>query len=210
MKKIALATTALVLMAGSAFAADLSPRTYTKAPAFVAAYNWTGLYVGAQAGYGWANSQALGATNVDVKGGFVGGTVGYNWQLANQWVLGLEADAAWADLSASTVGASSKINAIGTVAGRVGYSFDRTLVFVKGGYAWANNEVSVVGVGSQSKTHNGWTIGAGVEQAIAGNWSVKGEYQYASFNKETYAGLVNLGADVHTVKAGLNYRFNGF
>ncbi len=212
MKKIALATSALVLLAGSAFAADLAPRVYTKAPAFVAAYNWTGLYLGAQAGYGWSDSLSLNGASVsnnDVKGGFVGGTVGYNWQLANQFVLGLEADAAWANLSASTELGHTKINGFGTVAGRLGYAFDRTLVYAKGGYAWGRNEVSLGGA-SVSKTHNGWTIGAGVEQALAANWSIKGEYQYLSFNKANYAGVAEVGADIHVIKAGLNYRFNGF
>src|SRR5262245_51989179 len=93
MKKLALATTAiLALVTGSASAADLAARPYTKAPPMVAAvYNWTGFYIGAQVGYAWGDNHTR--EFVTVTGlptgfnqgfntdGFVGGGhVGYNWQ----------------------------------------------------------------------------------------------------------------------------------
>jgi outer membrane immunogenic protein len=66
---------------------------------------------------------------------------------------------------------------------------------------------------SESKFHSGWTVGGGAEWAFAGQWSAKAEYMFARYDSETYlAGLlapgVKLGADVHTLKAGINYRFN--
>ena len=88
-----LALTAAVI-AAPASAADLPRSMPYKAPAYVTAYNWTGFYIGAHAGYGWGASNGF-----DLSGGFVGGQIGYNWQAAGSpWVFGVEADSAWADL----------------------------------------------------------------------------------------------------------------
>ncbi len=87
-----------------------------------------------------------------------------------------------------------------------------------GGLGWINNEVSVnatvgpftIGL-SDSQMHIGGVVGAGVEHAIAPNWSVKVEYLYAMYDSETYFGAVGGGftadVDTHTVKVGLNYHF---
>ncbi|MDU6373988.1 MAG: porin family protein, partial [Bradyrhizobium sp.] len=86
MKKILLATVALAALAAPAAAADLAARpTYTKAPVLAPVQTWTGFYIGAFGGY--ANEDASTAA---LKGGFAGGTVGYNWQ-QGPLVFGLEA-----------------------------------------------------------------------------------------------------------------------
>jgi outer membrane immunogenic protein len=62
----------------AANAADMAPHSYTKAAPMVSPlYNWSGFYVGAKGGYGWSD------TGVDLKEGFGGRTVGYNWQMSN-------------------------------------------------------------------------------------------------------------------------------
>jgi opacity protein-like surface antigen len=106
MKKFLLATVASAALVSSASAADLAARPYTKAPAVVAAaYNWSGFYVGVMGGYGWSDQvkvAGVDVTDADIKGGFAGGTVGFNYQApGSQFVFGVEADAAWADLSHS-------------------------------------------------------------------------------------------------------------
>src|SRR5712664_4482194 len=94
MKKVLLATVALVALGmAPAVAADLAARTYTKAPALAPIYNWTGFYIGAMGGYGSEDT-----SDFALKGGFGGGTVGYNWQ-TGMYVFGIEADAACADIS---------------------------------------------------------------------------------------------------------------
>ena len=97
-KKILLTTTALIALGiAPAAAADLAARPYTKAPAAaIAINNWTGFYLGAMGGYAQENSSGIGT----LSGGFAGGTAGYNWQTGNI-VLGIEADAAWADVGAT-------------------------------------------------------------------------------------------------------------
>lgn len=210
MKKILLATTALLAMGATSFAADLPARTYTKAPALVAAAtNWSGFYVGVMGGYGWSQDVKIAGVTFDtdaLKGAFGGGTLGYNWQApGSQWVFGIEVDAAGADLKYSSLLLDSKIDAFGSVTGRVGYAVDAALFYAKGGFAWADNKVTVLGQ-SQSKVHTGWTIGGGFEYMFLPAWSVKGEYMYADYGNEAYFGS-DVGATVHTFKAGVNYHF---
>ncbi|OCK57045.1 porin family protein [Bradyrhizobium sp. LMTR 3] len=205
MKKILLTTTALIALGmAPAMAADLAARPYTKAPAAaIAINNWTGFYIGAMGGYAQENSDGIGT----LSGGFAGGTVGYNWQMGNV-VLGIEADAAWADVGATIGLLESRTRDMGTVRGRVGYAFDQVLVYGTGGYAWADNRLSIAGL-SDSKIHSGWTLGAGVEVMFAPKWSVKAEYLYRSFDGETYfAGVLPTGTlNLNSVQVGVNYHF---
>jgi outer membrane immunogenic protein len=107
MMRISIAGAAVAcLFATTAFAADLAPRTYTKAPPMIVdpGYNWTGFYAGINGGYSWgsaAETVSIGtpfsafASKQHVDGGLAGGQIGYNWQVDPKWVLGLEADAQW-------------------------------------------------------------------------------------------------------------------
>ena len=208
MKKILLMTTGLIALGmAPAIAADLGARPYTKAPAAaIAINNWTGFYLGAMGGYAQENSDGLGS----LSGGFAGGTAGYNWQMGNV-VLGIEADAAWADIGSTFGPFETQVRSTGTVRGRVGYAFDQVLVYGTGGYAWADNRLTFAGIVSDSKIHSGWTLGAGVEVMFAPKWSVKAEYLYRSFDSETYfanflplqSGTLNL----NSVQVGVNYHF---
>ena len=219
MKKILLTTTALIAFGiAPAAAADLAARPYTKAPAAaIAINNWSGFYLGAMGGYAQENSSGIGT----LSGGFAGGTAGYNWQMGNI-VLGVEADAAWADIGArvgnpALSALETRIRDMGTVRGRVGYAFDQVLIYGTGGYAWADNRMtaSLLGVSvSDSHIHSGWTVGAGVEVMFAPKWSVKAEYLYRSFQSETYnfpgiiAGGVASGTlNLNSVQVGVNYHF---
>ena len=223
MKKVLLASACLFALAAPASAADLAARPYTKAPiAPAAVYNWTGFYLGIVGGGAWEASSG----DPKMQGGFVGGTAGYNWQTGNV-VFGIEADGAWADVSASAAGTvfvagvggipasvSSKTDAMGTVRGRIGWAVNNVLLYVNGGYAWIDNKVTAtLGAASisDSKWHSGWTVGAGVEAFFAPQWSVKGEYLYRSLGGETYfSGTVPSGTlNLHTVQVGVNYHFGG-
>lgn len=192
-------------------AADMAARApYVKAPPPAAIYNWTGFYVGGFGGYASENSGTP-----SMEGGFGGGTIGYNWQAGNI-VYGLEVDAAGADIDASVsalgVTARSKIDSLGTVRGRLGFAVDKVLFYGTGGYAWANNEVSVTALGvtaSQSNFHSGWTVGAGVEAFIAPQWSIKGEYLYRSLDSENYFGVPSGTLELHSAQFGVNYHFGG-
>ena len=228
MKKILLTTLGLAAMGiAPAVAADLPSRSYTKAPPVVEPLpTWAGFYIGAVGGYA---SEDNGSNSFNRKGGFAGGTLGYNWQTANV-VFGIEADAAWADVTSSTSGlalvpglgvvplsGTAKIQDWGTVRGRLGYAFGPALLYVTGGYAWADSKISFTVPGaasSDSHIHSGWTVGAGGEYMFAPKWSVKAEYLYRSFGNEnyTFATIPGLNGgtgttNFHSGQVGVNYHF---
>jgi outer membrane immunogenic protein len=65
---------------------------------------------------------------------------------------------------------------------------------------------------SFSNTHNGWVAGGGVEMLFAGDWSIKGEYQYADLGTKTYSFPIggfdpDVKLTVSTVRLGLNKHF---
>lgn len=215
MKRLLLAAVAVAAL-GTAptFAADLAARPYTKAPPIEPLPTWAGFYIGVMGGYASDNSAFA-----PLKGGFAGGTAGYNWQTGSV-VFGIEADAAWADVNSTFtqfgVTANDKIRDMGTVRGRIGYAFGQVLLYGTGGYAWADNSISFSAPGvsiSASHVHSGWTAGGGVEYMFAPKWSVKGEYLYKSFGNEnyTFAGIpavLSTGTfAVHSGQVGINYHF---
>lgn len=202
-------------IATGASAADL-PRAPAQAPAAVAPilYNWTGLYVGLNAGYGWADS-SFG----DADGFIGGGQIGYNWQApGSPIVFGVEGDIQYADLNASTVvvpgiTATGESNAFATIRGRIGYAWQQFLLYGTGGVAFTDTELTLAGPAgsiSDDDWSTGWTLGAGLEYAMWNRWSVKLEYLYVDTGdiSLTLAGVPVTGDyDFHVVRAGLNYRF---
>jgi outer membrane immunogenic protein len=225
MKRSGLVILMLAASVTAACAADMpaaAPAPYKAAPS--PAFNWSGFYVGVMGGYGWSERvtfNGIVTTGNDIKGGFAGGTIGFNYQpVGSMFVVGAEADAAWADLNQSggivgLITVKDQIRAFGSVTGRIGIAADTALFYAKGGYGWMNHELSATALGvtvSEAHTHSGWTVGGGVEWAFAGPWSAKGEYMFARYSDQTYAAALappgfTLGFDVHTVKAGINYRF---
>lgn len=217
---------AAATMAAPSFAADLRAPVY-KAPAYVApVFSWTGFYLGINGGYAWGhsdwNNTPMGNVSMNVKGGMVGGTFGYNLQTGT-WVWGLEGDidASWADGSSvaggagtvcSGAGCETKNTWFGTARGRIGYAWDRFLPYLTGGAAFGNIKATPNTGGSVNKTKLGWTVGAGVEWAFSGAWSAKVEYLYADLGKITCeASVCGVDTDVsyktNIARIGVNYRF---
>lgn len=196
MKKILLSGVALVALfaAAPASAADVPVRgpIYKAAPAPI--FNWTGFYFGGHVGYGFSD------TDLGVEpDGFLGGLqIGYNWQFSRNWVFGLEADISGTDMNDSVAGLNSHIDYLGTARARLGYTWDRTMLYGTGGFAW--NRSSVLGF---HDTDTGYALGAGIEWAFAPNWSAKVEYMFYDFDNNTTFG----DTQISTVKLGLNYRF---
>jgi outer membrane immunogenic protein len=220
MKRFLIAGVGLLALAAAtqASAADLPRSMPYKAPAYVNAYNWTGFYLGINGGgaFGDSDWNGFGVGN-SPSGGMFGVTAGYNWQgIGSPWVFGLEGDIDATDVNDRfTCGGTTcetKNTWLGTVRGRVGYSFDRYLPYFTGGVAFGNVDARVAGVGSSHDTNAGWTVGAGVEGVIAGNWTAKLEYLYADLGDTTCSaaacGLAtNVDLQMNIVRAGLNYRF---
>lgn len=117
------------------------------------------------------------------------------------------------------------INAIGTLTGRVGYAWDRSLAYVKGGGAWTDTTYSVfgntdalaLGSGSTTLTTSGWTIGAGVEYAITDHWTTFAEYDHIGLPSVAVSfptvAIINVSSiavkqSADLFKLGVNYKFD--
>ena len=194
-------------------------------------YNWTGFYIGANAGHGWGHADSsvvyfgnaltlptgFAMSDLAKPNGFIGGAqIGYNWQVSRDWVFGLEADWQGSGQKAASsrpsqsyilpgVGApiaagtyqmtyDAKIDWFGTARARIGYAaWNRILLYATGGLGYAEVKVSGTATDSGnsafgpynttaafggSKVNAGWTVGGGIEAALAGNWTWKVEYLY--------------------------------
>jgi outer membrane immunogenic protein len=209
MKKLFLATTGLLALVASApaFAADLAARPHTKAPpAVVTTINdWSGFYIGFNAGGGSSSDGSTLLTNggaavnsalsnegkTNAGGAAVGGQIGYRYQMAN-WVFGVEAQGDWSGFSGSTrnlvlptLTDRTRVDGFGLFTGQVGYSWaPNFLGFIKGGAAVVgdryDNFTTATGVmvDHADTTRWGGTVGAGLEYAFAPNWSVGVEYDH--------------------------------
>lgn len=226
MRIVRLAALAFPLMAAaSAHAADLPNRGFAPPPAAAVyvppVFSWTGFYVGLNGGYGWGSLGSIGNATFGKPSGFtLGGTAGYNYQI-NQFVIGLEGDLNWTNIDSTErapgpVFSTADVNWMGTLRARAGFSLDRALLFVTGGYAGASldakfNDLLTPANGSESNWRNGWALGGGIEYAFTRNISAKTEYLYTSFgNQNVFTGTANASrADLSLslVRAGVNYRF---
>jgi len=240
-KYIALgAIAALVLGTTAGSAADLPMKA--KAPPLEAIYDWTGFYIGISGGGSLGQSThidratGLGDTiGYNVKGGLVGGTLGYNWQMG-PLVVGLEGDVSWVGEYGSHIddglagvplpGVSpfqsfTKETWLGTARGRLGYAVNNLLFYGTGGFAAAGVEAGVKNsatnalIASSTSTRSGWTAGGGLEWGFAPNWSAKFEWLYMKFESKPFITNFAEGPrssvplDDNVVRAGINYRFGG-
>jgi outer membrane immunogenic protein len=275
MKKLLLSTVAFAGLTAGAMAADLPSRRAAPAPyVAVPVFTWTGFYLGVNAGYGFdtgttsngpfAVGPGTGATLSGPLAGYVGtvtpgggngsrdgfvggGQIGYNYQIGN-WVIGIEADAQYADLTSGRSGTTfltpgvvgffgatnneQGIDWFGTVRGRLGYAFDRALVYGTGGFAYGDgpdscNSVLAAGrcVGNND-LRTGWAAGGGVEYAFTPNMTGKIEALYVNLDRSPasrYVGDFIVGPtpifvngrrardeEFVVVRAGLNWKFNSF
>ena len=215
MRNILFTTISLAaLSVTGSLAADL-PRS-APAPVLVRAYSWTGFYLGINGGYGWGSSNwnALNSSS-GPNGGLIGGTIGYNWQTGAA-VLGLEGDIDWTDLrgsftnAACPTGCQTRNGWLATMRGRLGYAIDRVMPYATGGLAVGDIRAAQLGVGNITSTQAGWTVGAGVEAAVAPNWTAKIEYLYVDLgnvNCGTCTAVTAVNFKANLVRVGLNWRF---
>ena len=191
-------------------------------------FSWTGFYLGGHVGGGFSSNEVLNGlvTGNNSNARLLGGVqAGFDYQFAPNWVAGIEGQYSWLGSKDGIIfpGGFVYTNArpaIGSLTARVGYAFGAAMVYVKGGYAFADNRESLTLGGTPvafafDTTHrDGYTIGTGVEYMFAPNWSGKVEYQYYDFGSSKFtapAAFVPLGAfrnDEHSLKAGVNYHFN--
>jgi len=213
------AVVGLLAVTELAWGADLSTPPLAPVP-----YSWSGLYIGLNAGYTSAKvtetaSGGGGTASANLPGGIGGFQFGANYQ-TGALVLGVEADFDGTMTTKSVTGTgiagTAQMPWIGTLRGRVGYAFDRILLYVTAGGA-ATQLVSTVNVGaigsaSTTFTHGAWTAGGGVEAAITEDLSARVEYLYVDtgnfFVAQVGPPVVTVTGRVqdNLVRAGVNYR----
>ena len=213
MKKVLLLAAALGFAGSSAALAADAVEQIPEAPmaveAAVPSFTWTGGYVGLLGGYGWGNADASApgiSASDDFDGGRMGAFVGYNWAMASGFVVGIEGDVNydWNENSYAG-GIDAGTDWSGSVRGRVGYAFDRALLFAAGGYTGTNGYVDTP-IGDTSKTFHGWTLGAGVDYAFTDNVFGRLEYRYTDYGDKTIGGI-NADFDQHVVNVGIGVKF---
>ena len=239
MKKFLLGTVGLIALAGTASAADLAARPYTKAPPMlVAAYDWSGFYIGANGGYGTARKcadfvNAVGVSAAegchDADGATAGGQIGYRWQ-SGPMVYGIEGQGNWADFRGSNVSTllptatnRTRVDAFGLFTGQIGYSWNNALLYVTGGGAVVGQRFdsfftalgpNSVGSTSGRDTRVGATVGAGLEFGFTPNWSLGVQYNHIFLGTTTYnftapVSSERVRGDIDMVTARINYRWGG-
>ncbi len=204
MKRVVLIAAAITAAAaGSAVAADFGvPASGSSHPSFYVAPTtetpggaWAGFYAGGLAGYVRANfADGITAT---ASGITLGGYAGVNIQ-SNSIVLGVEAGGAWARVDD---GAGNGINWQGELRGRVGFAFNRLLVYGAGGVVLAGVETST----PSNSPEMGWTVGGGGEFAIGDAITARVEYVYQRFGEINAAAPTTLSAQ--GVRSGIGIRF---
>ena len=198
------------------------------------AVNWTGLYLGGHLGYGQGKAGVSDpadpgfSVDTTAKGFIGGGQIGYNYQ-AGSVVFGIEADLSGANVDGTTVlqdatgdivSGQPRIRWTSLVTGRLGYASGNALLYVKGGAAFGGFRYTAANLtdnegGEGTFTRNGWTVGAGLEYALSGAWSIRGEYDYLDFGTHNVTLTDTAGATeiasfrqkLHQARIGLNYRF---
>ena len=251
MKRLALAFALCAGTMSAALAADLPAPAPALPPVYVPPspiYNWTGFYVGGNLGVGWNGggnsdiSDTFGSTfSTNTNAQFLGGAqVGVNYEFWGGFVVGAEAMFDWLPNTTNTINiigggpasgntAAVTINNrwVTTATGKLGYAWDRVLVYGKAGGAWvgaSNNSITVNGgpaaFSTTSTSNLGWTAGFGVEWAFYRNWSARAEYDFIGLNNQSFtvapgsafAGdLISVNnRNIQMFTAGVNYKFGGW
>lgn len=206
------------------------------------AWDWSGFYVGLHAGGGWGTVDWKSADGAFASiltqdfpgsgssaGSIVGGQLGFNHQVGSM-VIGGEIDASWSNLDGyakcATLNAPpdsftchTRVDALGTFAGRFGWTSGNLLVYGKTGAAWASEKHDLYrndtpGVFAGDSARWGYMLGSGFEYAFSPAWSGRFEYNYLDFGTATIAfadqfgktSNIEIGQRAHLLKMGLNYK----
>jgi outer membrane immunogenic protein len=217
----------------AASAADMPVKApvYKAAP-MAAPFTWTGCYIGAQIGYAWSRSDhtfdnGAPSDTSNPDGVVGGGHLGCNYQFNANFVLGVEGDIEAAsvtggdfvNLTGITSVGSSQMKSDASIRGRVGYAFDRSLLYVTGGWAFARYDF---GGGptpgpaccGYSADLNGWTLGVGWEYAFTNALSARIEYRYTDYGSESgglppiYPGVtMTTSTTNNAIRLGVSWKF---
>lgn len=212
-RRLAGATAGLLLTATSPFAADLTPPPPAPLPPPVPLWTWTGFELGVQVGGG------IGKTTVDflgsqssynTHGAFGGVHLGYNYQFAGPFVIGLQLEYNFAGITGTEFSvpsaafplinyARTDIAEFGSVDGRAGLAFDRVLLYGIGGWAYGDirNQIQCGFLACSpfaaipitrdfAANRYGYDVGGGIEYNFYGNWTARAEYRYYNWTSRGF------------------------
>lgn len=174
-------------------------------------YSWDGAYLGIFGGANWLHSSLDDGGALDRSGTSTGGTIGkfagYNWQLDNNVVLGLEGDLRYDWNSKKYNGVETGTDWGGSARLRAGYAFDDALIYATGGWTASNAFVNQPGGGNdKERVLNGWTLGAGVDYKLTDSIFARAEYRFDGFGSQKFNG-VKTDFDRHNAIIGVGYKF---
>jgi outer membrane immunogenic protein len=193
--------------------------------------HWGGAYLGLNGGGGLGSTQwtqnFISTSVFNTDGFLVGGTIGFNYPVSAV-LFGVEGDLDWSNLNGSVgscavngggavAACETKNNVIGTVRGRMGYAFERTLIYATGGAAFGEVQTGLNPPATfDSTTKVGWAAGAGLEFALTDAWSAKAEYLFVDLGMASCTSAANCGSAAgasvslteNLVRGGFNYRFS--
>ncbi len=248
MRLILIVVLASMMAASRAAAADL-PVPAGPAPAYypvATVYDWGGGYIGINGGYAFGQSNWYDVFNpsltgssgdFNINGGLAGITAGVSGQFG-WFVLSVEGDFDWQDIRGTSSSAfctsiftsggaglscRTASNWVGTLRARFGYAWDRVLLYGTAGGAGANVETSLSGLPAQNNAEFGWTVGGGLEVALAENWTAKVEYLFVDLSGNVpcnhgyscgydaplaaQPANINVKFNENIIRAGLNFKF---
>jgi len=241
MKIVALAFAVIFAsLTAPVLAADMAVKAPPPSP-ISPVYDWSGFYLGIEGGGGFGSTthtnqlfpNGTSTSSGKLNGGLIGGTYGYNWQFGRV-VAGLEGDVSWSGITDTfpagagdpgfctvPVPCYTNLEWFGTDRARLGYAFDRVLVYATGGVAYGDalatiKNAGIFGLDSETHLRAGYAVGGGIEAMIAPNWSAKLEYLYIDFGNHVGYAIVtpsqqpeDVYLNANIVRAGINYHFSG-
>lgn len=196
-------------------------------------FDWSGLHLGGHVALDQGVAQtslslrAPSATSAPLRSVFGGFELGYDRQIFDRLLVGVQADISFPYFADDGVAFSAqiaqrsllqKIDDLSTARARIGLAFNRVLLFATGGVAWSQTRTtstsSIDGTTTTSLAWPmGWTVGGGAELAFAPEWSLQGEYLFARMSDgwgPFASGTASFGSSIHSVRLGLNWHFGGF
>lgn len=231
-KWVLLATAFAFARISGANAADAIQYQEPVAAAPVQSFSWSGAYLGGQVGYGWGKSTFSNPFfSGDLKpDGFLGGLyAGYNFDVGNSLILGIDGDITYNNLKDGEVedfggiyiGTENKLRWSGAIRGRAGFAADRFLPYIAGGVAFGkvrNSAYFDMGdlyvSSADTKTMTGWTVGAGVDYAATDNLIVRLEYRHSDYGRKSFSGTNEIFSfdtennfKTNEIRLGVAYKF---